>query len=67
MAKQTIADKLAAADFNGYVRGKRETEQRFSELKQAQVQAITKLIEESGRVMSRAGYMLGKLNGDNSR
>ena len=35
--------------------------------KLAQVQAVTKLLEEAGRIMSRAGYMLGKLNGDNSR
>lgn len=29
--------------------------------------AATKLIEESGRMMSRAGYMVGKILGDNSR
>lgn len=29
--------------------------------------AVKELIEESTRAMSRAGYLLGKLNKDNSR
>jgi hypothetical protein len=52
-------------------RGRIATENRYDESFTAQKReayaAATKLLEEAGRLMSRAGYMIGKINGDNSR
>ena len=52
---------------SGYAAGVADTEAKYRQIKVEQVNAVNKLIEESGRVLSRAGYLLGKLNGDNSR
>lgn len=55
---------------SGYQRARSDMQvlrNRLDSVKTAQVQAVTKFLEEAGRIMSRAGYMLGKLNGDNSR
>ena len=69
LAQRESDVRLAHAD--GYVAGKLAAEQNLSfEMKQAklaQQQAAAKLMEEAGRIMSRAGYMIGKINGDNSR
>lgn len=65
--KQSAAEAVEAAEFAGYQRCKRELEATFKQEKLAQIQAVTQLLEQAGRIMSRAGYLIGKLNGDDSR
>lgn len=56
---------------NGKRLGAHEKEQElkheFAVAKLQQMQAAAKLAEEVGRMASRIGYMIGKINGDNSR
>ncbi len=54
-------------DSTGYYRGVADTEAKYRQIKVDQVRAATELMEQAGRIMSRAGYMIGKINGDNSR
>jgi hypothetical protein len=67
MTESKLADIKRAAFENGKVHAESLLKVENMQLKNSQITAINKLIEEAGRVMSRAGYMLGKLNGDNSR
>ena len=39
----------------------------FASAKLQQLQAAAKLMEEMGRMASRIGYMVGKINGENGR
>lgn len=68
---QEEADHVDALYVNRYEAGFRDGREfvakEFASAKLAQLQATVKLVEEAGRVLSRAGYMIGKLNGDNSR
>lgn len=49
----------------GYQRAK--TELAPVEAKLDNIKATTALLEQAGKVMSRAGYLIGKVNHDNSR
>lgn len=54
---------------NAFDRGV-EAERNSSSAKKeelARTQAVTALLEQAGKVLSRAGYMIGKDNHDNSR
>lgn len=44
-----------------------ELKHEFAVAKLQQMQAAAKIAEEVGRMASRLGYMIGKINGDNSR
>lgn len=58
---------LIAAQEQGRQTAKKELAHEFSNARLQQMQAAVKLLEEAGRLMSRAGYMVGKINQDNSR
>lgn len=53
----------------GYVHGYQVAQKESTVIyqKAQAMAAATKLMEEAGRMMSRAGYMIGKVNNDNSR
>lgn len=53
--------------FKGAEAAKLSMEQEYKQAKLQQMQAAAKLLEEMGRMASRFGYMIGKINGDNSR
>jgi hypothetical protein len=75
LTKQQIIDNLkealsleqVAAYNRGRAKAQEEMAAQFASAKLAQLQAAAKLMEEAGRIMSRAGYMIGKINGDNNR
>jgi hypothetical protein len=78
MPRLTVAEletRIGEARLAGYQAGIHAGDEAASgrykyQLEQAKLQqahAAIKLMEEAGRIMSRAGYMIGKINGDNSR
>lgn len=78
MPRKTLTQRLSeldavvkAAESRAFYEGKNaaqaELKEQFASAKLAQMQAAVKLMEEAGRVMSRAGYMIGKINNDIGR
>lgn len=62
-----VADAKHQAFHEGVKAAEEQLKNQYSAAKLAQMQAAAKLMEEAGRVMSRAGYMVGKINNDNGR
>lgn len=64
-------DEVHMANIAGVREGRQQVNEefarRYDRARLEQLQAAAKLMEEAGRIMSRAGYMIGKINGDNSR
>lgn len=78
MPRKTLTQRIAELDsivaeakFKAFHEGveaaRKEHSAQLSAAKLAQQQVAAKLMEEAGRIMSRAGYMIGKINGDNGR
>lgn len=53
--------------FKGAEAAKLSMEQEYKSAKLQQMQAAAKIAEEVGRMASRLGYMIGKINQDPSR
>lgn len=51
----------------GLVAREQLLKEQFQSAKLQQLQAAAKLMEECGRMASRIGYMVGKINGENGR
>lgn len=56
--------ELRSAHFRGVIEGRESVTNELKAEKLAQMRAITEMLEQAGRIMSRAGYLLGKANGD---
>ncbi len=67
LAKNEVDTAIASAHFRGVIEGRETAIKETQEVKLAQIRAATELLEQAGRIMSRAGYMIGKINGDNGR
>lgn len=65
--KELIQDAYCRGLRNGASAKEEEIRNQFYNAKLEQLKAAAKLMEEAGRIMSRAGYMVGKINQDQSR
>lgn len=61
-----FANQLAYVEQTAYKRGQLDAQEflatQTQPAKLAQIKAATDLMEQAGKIMSRAGYMIGKIN-----
>lgn len=62
----TLNEKIQTAAVEAYSKGWKDAEDannlQLMQARTAQALAAAKLMEEAGRIMSRAGYMIDKIN-----
>ncbi len=75
MPRTTAKQRLEQAHYEGYCKGRREEqelsvkqrqefEQQMRIAKGSQIVAVTELIKATTANLSKAGYLIGKLNGE---
>lgn len=67
MPRVTKAQREQQALKDAYRDGYEAASTSFQQIKIQQMQQAVELMKAAGSILSKAGYMIGKINGDNTR